>query len=121
MMPALRPCPHPGCPVLTREGPCPAHRRQREQARGSFRQRGYSSAWDRAAAYFRMRYPLCGMRPGGRKPVMSECYDDGRATPAYQTDHVKPHKGNMELFWDEHDNWQSLCRACGARKSQAGL
>ena len=68
----------------------------------------------------RARYPLCGMRPGDRAPVMSRCHDEGRATAAVQVDHVEPHRGAELLFWDEN-NWQSLCAECGARKSQAGL
>lgn len=97
------------------------HRRTVEQARGSRQQRGYGRAWDRASRAFRLKYPLCGMRPGDRAPVMSRCHEEGRATPATQTDHVVPHKGDQVLFWDEQGNWQSLCATCGARKSQAGL
>jgi len=26
-------------------------------------------------------------------------------------DHIKPHKGDMELFWDS-DTWQPLCKSC---------
>jgi 5-methylcytosine-specific restriction protein A len=40
---------------------------------------------------------------------------------ATQTDHVRPHRGDRALFWDREGNWQSLCRTCGARKTQAGL
>lgn len=83
--------------------------------------RGYTKQWDRAAKAFRLRYPLCGMRPGGQVPVMSQCYLEGRTTAATQTDHVQPHRGDRVLFWDHEHNWQSLCHACGARKSQAGL
>lgn len=61
------------------------------------------------------------MRPNNQTPVMSRCHDEGRVTIAYQTDHVVPHKGDQALFWDTDGNWQSLCRECGARKSQAGL
>ena len=52
---------------------------------------------------------------------MSACYEQGLATPAYQTDHVVPHRGDIDLFWDRDGNWQSLCASCGARKSRAGL
>lgn len=83
--------------------------------------RGYTKRWDRAAKAFRLRYPLCGMRPDGQVPAMSQCYLEGRETPATQTDHVVPHRGDMVLFWDARNNWQSLCATCGARKSQAGL
>jgi 5-methylcytosine-specific restriction protein A len=61
------------------------------------------------------------MRPGGRVPVLSECYRLGRYSLAVQVDHVIPHKGDPVLFWDELENWQSLCASCGARKSALGL
>jgi 5-methylcytosine-specific restriction protein A len=82
--------------------------------------RGYSKRWDRAAKAFRVRYPLCGMRPGGQPPVMSQCYLEGRDTAAQQTDHVVPHRGDQQLFWDQA-NWQSLCATCGFNKTKAGL
>jgi len=60
------------------------------------------------------------MRPGGLAPVMSQCYDDNRATPAALVDHVVPHQGNPVLFWDEINNWQSLCPSCHSRKTASG-
>jgi 5-methylcytosine-specific restriction protein A len=92
----------------------------REPQRSAY-QRGYTKAWTRDAKVFRMRYPLCGMRPNDQAPVMSRCHDRGIATAATQTDHVRPHRGDQALFWDWEFNWQSLCAECGARKSQAGL
>jgi len=80
--------------------------------------RGYTKRWDKAAKAFRVQYPLCGMRPGGQVPVMSQCYLEQRVTAATQTDHVVPHRGDRTLFWDREHNWQSLCDACGGRKSQ---
>ncbi len=32
----------------------------------------------------------------------------GRTVAAELVDHIVPHRGDMELFWDE-DNWQSSC------------
>jgi len=32
-------------------------------------------------------------------------------TAALVVDHIQPHKGNDDLFWDA-SNWQSLCEAC---------
>ena len=93
---------------------------QPREPRRSAYARGYTKRWARAALAFRARYPLCGMRPGGLTPVMSQCYDEGRVTAATQTDHIRPHRGDQALFWDEA-NWQSLCASCGSRKSQAGL
>jgi 5-methylcytosine-specific restriction protein A len=83
--------------------------------------RGYTKRWHRATKAFRVRYPLCGMRPGQQRPVMSRCFEERRDTPATQTDHVVPHRGDPVLFWDAATNWQSLCDSCGARKTQAGL
>ena len=68
-----------------------------------------------------MRYPLCGMRPNDLRPVGSYCFDEGRVAIAFQVDHVVPHRGRSDLFWDELGNWQSLCASCGARKTRAGL
>lgn len=82
--------------------------------------RGYTKRWDKASKAFRVRYPLCGMRPHDQVPVMSACYLEGRVTAATQTDHVQPHRGDRTLFWNEA-NWQALCAMCGSRKSQAGL
>lgn len=91
------------------------------ERRGSQRDRGYTRRWEAAAKRFKGKYPLCGMRPGDLAPVMSRCHDQGRVVPAFQVDHVVPHKGDEALFWDEENNWQSLCASCGSRKSRAGL
>jgi 5-methylcytosine-specific restriction protein A len=83
--------------------------------------RGYTKRWDRAAKAFRVRYPLCGMRPCGQVPVMSQCFLEQRDTPGTHTDHVVPQRGNEARFWDVEGNWQSLCTECHSRKTQAGL
>jgi 5-methylcytosine-specific restriction endonuclease McrA len=121
----LRAC--SGCSEPTVKSPCDNCSRSREQRRGSRQERGYTEDWLRDAALFRKFYPFCGMRPNGESPVMSKCHDEGRVTPAFQTDHVVPHRGTPALFMDrskrvkDQPNWQSLCRECGARKSAAGL
>lgn len=114
-------CPEPGCHALVVRGRCPAHARAVDRDRGSRQSRGYGNRWARRSRLFRARYPLCGMRPDGRPPVMSQCHDERRTTLADVVDHVVPHKGDAALFWDELANWQSLCNACHARKSTAGL
>lgn len=110
-------CAEPGCGVIVAHGRCPAH----ASARGSRHDRGYDNRWARRAAYFRAHFPLCGMRPNGRPPVMSQCYDEGRTTIAAHVDHVVPHRGDPVLFWDELENWQALCASCHMRKTVAGL
>ncbi len=101
-------------------------RRPREERR-SAHARGYTKRWARTSKYFLTCYPLCGMRPDGQRPVMSACFLAREATqwlqgntPATQTDHVIPHRGDPVLFW-ARENWQALCASCGARKTQAGL
>lgn len=101
--------------------PCPVHNREREHRRGTAHERGYTARWVRESKLHLKRYPLCGMRPGNQDPVMSRCHELGQVTPAGQVDHVVPHRGDQRLFWDKQGNWQSLCRSCGSRKSQAGL
>jgi 5-methylcytosine-specific restriction protein A len=109
-------------PFLAKPGrPTAAKKESDAQRRGSAHERGYGQRWQDAATSFKLRFPLCGMRPNGAPPMMSKCYDERRVSAAFQVDHIVPHRGNAVLFWDEVDNWQSLCRSCGARKSRAGL
>jgi 5-methylcytosine-specific restriction enzyme A len=114
-------CVEQGCGVLVPKGRCPAHQRAKHAEPRTAVQRGYTTRWQTRSARFRARYPLCGMRPGGRPPIMSQCFDEGRATLAQHVDHVVPHKGDKRLFWAELENWQSLCPACHTRKTAAGL
>ena len=117
----VKPCAHPGCAALVAAGTrCPAHAQATNVQRGSQRQRGYTWAWERAAAAFKRQHPMCGDRAGSRPPVMSACHDAGRATVAVAVDHVTPHRGDPALFWDVA-NWQSLCRSCHSAKTRAGL
>lgn len=85
------------------------HTRSDSQRRGTRQQRGYTDAWLRAAARFRRRNPFCAeCRRQGRRGVLGEVVD-----------HVIPHRGNEDLFWDA-DNWQTLCKPCHDRKTGQG-
>ena len=77
-------------------------------SRSSSTQRGYGRRWGKARAAFLCRFPLCRM-----------CFQEGKVVEATVVDHIKPHKGNDKLFWNE-DNWQSLCSSChsGAKQQQ---
>ncbi|NMB34825.1 MAG: HNH endonuclease [Firmicutes bacterium] len=46
-----------------------------------------------------------------KHPLCAECKRQGRVTKATVVDHIIPHKGNPELFWDEN-NLQALCKPC---------
>ena len=92
------------CPRCTQE------RQQRvDEYRGSSNDRGYTSAWRRARFVFLSENPICA------DPF--KVHGD-RIAPASVVDHIKPHRGDWQLFWSI-ENWQSLCSRCHARKSAA--
>jgi hypothetical protein len=101
---------------------CAAHRaKPSDDRRGNSGERGYGRQWQIRRGLFLQRYPLCGMRPGNRAPVMSSCAELGRRSVAVCVDHVQPHRNDHALFWDEAGNWQSLCASCHAAKTASGL
>ena len=61
-------------------------------------ERGYTWTWTKARNAYLQDNPLCVY-----------CGQDGRITAANVVDHIIPHQGNQELFWDSEGNWQSLC------------
>jgi 5-methylcytosine-specific restriction protein A len=61
-------------------------------------ERGYGRRWQKVRIGYLQSHPLCKM-----------CESEGRIVPAEVLDHIIPHKGDMELFWDS-DNWQGLCK-----------
>ena len=58
---------------------------------------------------FLRKYPLC-----------AECLKNGRTEPATVVDHIVPHRGNQDLFWNIR-NWQPLCKACHDEKTGRGM
>jgi len=60
----------------------------------------YDRNWRNARAIFLQSYPLCKF-----------CYEIGTIRKADLVDHIKPHKGDYNLFWDRK-NWQALCTDC---------
>lgn len=67
--------------------------------------RGYTYKWQKASKAFLALNPLC-----------AACQRKGLVVPATEVDHIIPHKGNAERFWDPH-NLQSLCHRCHSRKT----
>lgn len=47
----------------------------------------------------------------GIEPLCRLCKQVDRLTPACVADHVKPHKGDISMFFDA-TNLQSLCKPC---------
>lgn len=113
-MPAapLTVCSKPGCGLLRRRneacarghGPKTA-KAESDRARGSFRQRGYSSAWDALSKAWRFEHPLC-----------APCEREGRVTVAEMVDHIVPVKQAPERLLDR-SNLESMCLEHHARKS----
>jgi 5-methylcytosine-specific restriction enzyme A len=108
----LRPCSQPGCPALVQSGRCLVHKREQrrphDERRGTAHERGYGARWQRVRKTFLAAHPLC-----------RSCEHAGRLTPAKVVDHIVPHRGNMELFWDRA-NWAPMCAPCHDRKTGGG-
>ena len=113
----LRKCIEPGCRKLIRgSARCAEHEviakrdawRRADASRLSSSKRGYNARWRRFRQYWLARHPLC-----------EECMRRGRTTAASVVDHIVPHRGDCELFWQD-GNVQSLCVSCHARKTRRG-
>lgn len=108
-----KPCAKPGCRALTRGRYCEKHAKggagsQYERQRGSANQRGYTYRWQKASKAYLADNPLC-----------VECLANDIYEAATQVDHIKPHRGDPELFWDQ-SNWQGLCDTHHSRKTRRG-
>ena len=106
-----RPCRYPGCPNLCEKGIyCREHSDySADRLRGGAAARGYDAHWRKARKVFLSCHPLC-----------VECLKNGVLIPATVVDHIVPHRGDRELFWDEQ-NWQPLCKDCHDRKTGQGM
>jgi len=52
-------------------------------------------------------------------PLCVYCHREGMIVAASVVDHIQPHRGNYDLFWDS-DNWQPLCKRHHDEKTGAG-
>lgn len=95
-MPHAAPRPCSRCGVAG----CTTHKRKAyDIERGSSTQRLYGYRWQQASARFKRDHPFC-------KP----CQNEGRITRTFAVDHIIPHRGNPQLFWDQ-SNWQPICES----------
>ena len=98
---AKRPCLSSGCnDFASNKGYCDKHQsrvKQRDRDRGTAHQRGYDAEWKKHRDQFLLEHPLC-----------VECRRKGYVMPATVVDHIIPHKGDKDLFWNK-SNWQPLC------------
>lgn len=110
-------CNYPGCGRVTTEKYCSVHAvkgkmydekakrfywkdKKNTTKKKSSTARGYDAKWRRASKIFLARNPFCVYH--AKVGIMK---------PAEIVDHIKPHKGDQQLFWDQA-NWQSLCKKC---------
>lgn len=82
------------------------HRRDQNKAaderRGTARERGYSTEWDKFAKGFLKSHPLCFY-----------CSVQGRVTASELVDHIVPHRGDPDRFWPPDDaDWSDFFAAC---------
>jgi 5-methylcytosine-specific restriction endonuclease McrA len=80
---------------------------RRSPEAASYRKLYKSSSWRKGRLVFLRQHPLC-----------ERCAEGGRIVPASVVNHRKPHKGNIELFFDTR-NWQALCAPCHDRHAQS--
>ena len=70
--------------------------RARQESRDHSSARGYSRRWERFRASFLAANPLCEF-----------CLPRGEIRPATVVDHDLPHRGDLELFWN--NTFTALC------------
>jgi 5-methylcytosine-specific restriction protein A len=73
--------------------------------RPSAHKQGYTRQWSVFRLNWLSDHPLC-----------VKCLEQGLYVSATEVDHIVPHCGDMEKFWDE-SNVQSLCEPCHSRKT----
>lgn len=103
-------CKYPLCSHRAEEGSsyCKTHKSKEEDIRLTSTERGYNYRWQKVRRMYLRRNPLC-----------VECLKEGNIEPATIVDHIEPHRGDNEKFWNE-DNFQSLCERCHNRKTAKG-
>jgi 5-methylcytosine-specific restriction protein A len=78
-----------------------------KEARPTAAQRGYGARWQKASQAWLNEHPIAVDYFGEH---------GGRVYAAEVVDHIKPHKGDMKLFWDS-SNWQGLTKRDHDRKT----
>ncbi len=82
--------------------------REVDRDRGSARERGYTTAWDKASKARLAAHPLCLYCEHG-------AFGAPRASAATLTDHFYPQRRFSGVFW-RSEWWVSCCADCHAAK-----
>ena len=89
-------------------------------------QRGYGYKWQNARATYLAKHPFCAycLRDAGisyeqdAEAIGLACMNKGVGLlHAQVVDHIDPHRGDMNVFWDS-TRWQSLCKTHHSRDKQ---
>lgn len=119
-MARLKVCVAAGCEDISLPGLsyCDAHEQRRKDRLKQRRAKAQTSPaailarrlyaepkWVRASKAYLRDHPLC-----------VDCLELGAVEPATDVDHIEPHKGDRNRFWDRI-NWQALCHRCHSRKT----
>ena len=111
-MPSLpkRYCCVPGCGEFAEKnsGRCPRH------ARAEYRR----VRKDSDDLYKTKRWGAMRADQLRREPLCRACLAEGKVEAATECDHIVPHKGDRNLFFDAK-NLQSLCKKCHSIKTAA--
>jgi 5-methylcytosine-specific restriction protein A len=91
--------------VLVKSGRCPAHSSKRIVRDAAVKKLYNSKQWRSMRATQLALHPWC-----------ADCLDRNEHTLATEVDHIKPHKGDPQLFFDEK-NLQSLCKVDHSKKT----
>ena len=76
-----------------------------------------STAWKSDTRYTSRRWRAIAKAQLQMFPLCAECERGGHVAPATVCDHVEPHRGEDEAFWNNER--QSLCASCHGRKSNS--
>jgi 5-methylcytosine-specific restriction protein A len=101
---AAKPCTYPGCKALVRGvARCQEHKRadwrQDRAERGSSRERGYDTQWDKVRRAHLAAHPLC-----------VQCKAEGRVNASnVEVDHIVPFRGLADPLRLDPANLQTLC------------
>jgi len=80
-------------------------RQEWDKQRPNATDRGYNYRWQEARRVYLAQHPLC-----------VHCQAEGIIKAANEVDHIIPHKGDPQLFWDV-SNWQPLCKSHHSSKT----
>ena len=98
-----KPCAYPGCPNLTSEHFCEAHRKERQKQYDRYKRapnvnKIYGSEWRRVRERYAAAHPLC-----------EKCLEQGKLVPLDEVHHIVPtSRGGTH----DESNLMSLCKSC---------